>query len=71
MPFFRTFYSSKNPEKNCIWKTENNIIKLYTTLIIMIRFSWAANQHIKMISEGLCDTENWSNDSENSALQFQ
>ncbi len=27
--------------------------------------SWAANQHIKMISEGSCDTEDWSNDVEN------
>ncbi len=31
-------------------------------------FSWAANQHIRMISEGSCDTEDWSNDAENSAL---
>ncbi len=30
--------------------------------------NWAANQHIRMISEGSCDTENWSNDAENSAL---
>ncbi len=30
--------------------------------------NWAANQHIRMISEGSCDTEDWSNDAENSAL---
>ncbi len=30
--------------------------------------SWAANQHIRMISEGSCDTEDWRNDAENSAL---
>jgi len=30
--------------------------------------SLAANQHIRMISEGSCDTEGWSNDAENSAL---
>ncbi len=30
--------------------------------------SWAANQHIRMISEDSCDTEDWSNDAENSAL---
>ncbi len=30
--------------------------------------SWAANQYIKMISEGSCDTEDWHNDAENSAL---
>ncbi len=31
----------------------------------------AANQHIRMISEGSCDTEDWSNDAENSALPSQ
>ncbi len=30
--------------------------------------SWAANQNIRLISEGSCDTEDWSNDAENSAL---
>ncbi len=30
---------------------------------------WAANQHSRMISEGSCDTEDWSNDAGNSALQ--
>ncbi len=30
--------------------------------------NWAADQHIIMISEGSCDTEDWSNDAENSAL---
>jgi len=28
----------------------------------------AANQHIRMISQGSCDTEDWSNDAENSVL---
>jgi len=28
----------------------------------------AANHHTRMISEGSCDTEDWSNDAENSAL---
>ncbi len=37
-------------------------------IIIIINVSWAANQHIRMISEGSCDTEDWSNDAENSAL---
>ncbi len=31
-------------------------------------FSWAADQYIRMISEGSCDTEDWRNDAENSAL---
>ncbi len=30
--------------------------------------NWASNQYIRMISEGSCDTEDWSNDAENSAL---
>jgi len=29
---------------------------------------WAANKHILMISEGLCETKDWSNDAENSAF---
>jgi len=34
-------------------------------------FSEAANQHDRMISEGSCDTEDWSNDAENSAFPSQ
>ncbi len=30
--------------------------------------SWAPDQHIRMIIEASCDTEDWSNDAENSAL---
>jgi len=33
--------------------------------------SLATNQHIRMISEGSCDTEDWSNDAENTALISQ
>jgi len=29
---------------------------------------WAANPHIRMISERSCDTEDWSNDADNSVL---
>ncbi len=28
-------------------------------------------EHIRMISEGSCDTEDWTNDAENSALHFK
>ncbi len=35
------------------------------------KFSWAANRHIDMISEGSCDTEDFSNDAENSALHHR
>jgi len=41
---------------------------MFSTLIITRNDSWAANQHIRMISEGSCDTKDWSNDAENSAL---
>ncbi len=39
-----------------------------TTTLIIVRNVWAANQYIIMISEGSCDTEDWSNDAENTAL---
>ncbi len=45
--------------------------KMFSTLIIIRYVSWSANQHIRMISEGSCDTEDWSNDAENSALPSQ
>ncbi len=40
----------------------------FSTLIIIRNVSWAANQYIRMISEESCDTEDWSNDAENTAL---
>ncbi len=67
MLFFWTFGSSKNPEK-CL--TVKNIKQLFATLIIIRNVSWTPNQH-RMISEGSCDTEDWSNDAENSAFQSQ
>ncbi len=57
-------YSSKNPEKN-------EATQLFSTLIIIRNISSEANQNIRMISEGSCDTEDWSNDAENSALPSQ
>jgi len=41
--------------------------QLFSTLIIR-NISRAANHHIRVISEGSCDTEEWSKDAENSAL---
>ena len=49
------------------WK-KKNIVHKYFVQLYTINVSWAANQHIRMISEGSCDTEDWSNDAENSAL---
>jgi len=47
--------------------------QLFSTLLITIRrnVSWAPNQHIRMISEGSCDSEDWSNDAENPALNHR
>ncbi len=45
--------------------------QLFSTLIIIRNVSWAANQQIRMISEESCDTEDWSNDAENSALHHR
>ncbi len=36
--------------------------QLFTTLIINRNIYWAANQYIKIISEGLCDSDDCSND---------
>jgi len=40
-------------------------------IIIIINVSCAPNQRIRMIFEGLYDTEGWSNDVENSFLPSQ
>ncbi len=40
-------------------------------MIIKINVSLAPNQHIRMISEGSCDAEDWGNDAENSALHHR
>ncbi len=47
---------------------------MISTFLIVIdnnKKSWAANQYIRMISEGSCDTEDWSNDAEISALHHR
>ncbi len=44
-------------------KNKYEAAQRFPTLII--------NQHIRMISEGSCDTEDWSNDAENSALHHR
>ncbi len=53
--------------KNMYYNMQRNC----STMIIIRHFSWAANQHIIMISDGSCDTEDWSNDDKNSALITQ
>ncbi len=60
MLFFWTFFLSKHNLKN--------IITVSTKISITRNVASAVNQHIIMISEGSCDTEDYSNDAENSAL---
>jgi len=38
---------------------------LFSILIIKRNASFAQNQHIRMITEWSCDTEDWSNDTKN------
>ncbi len=45
--------------------------ELFSTLIIIRNISWAVNQYIRIISEGSCDTEDWSNDAENTAVHHK
>ncbi len=47
-----------------------SVQKLFSTLIIMQKCFFSSNQHIRMISEGSCDSEDWSNDAENTALVY-
>ncbi len=71
--FFFFFYKLKllfiTDALNVIEKLQQKYIAthLFSTLVIR-HISWAANQHIIMISEGSCDTEDWSNDAGNAAL---
>ncbi len=56
-------FCSKNPEKN-YQISQKYCFNIYNNNNV----SWAANQHVIMISERSRDTEAWSNDAENSAL---
>ncbi len=62
---FVTFFSSKDLENASQFPQKYEAAQLFSILIIIIN---ASNQHIRMISEGSCDTEDWSNDAGNSAL---
>ncbi len=60
----------KNPEINVFLVftkiLSSKTVQLFSTLIRR-NVSWAANQHIRLISEESCDTDDWKNDAENSA----
>ncbi len=53
MLFFWTLYSLESPEKSNVSPFTHNYeaAQLFSTLIIIRNVSWAANQHIRMISE--------------------
>ncbi len=70
--FFWTFYSSNNPGQ-MYHGFHKNILEIEAQLFskLIINVSWAENHFIRMISEGSCDTEDWSNDAENSALNHR
>ncbi len=55
--------SSKSPVEN-----ESKILSSTNVFNIDDNIYWAQNQYIRIISEGSCDTEDWNNDAENSAL---
>ncbi len=50
-------------------KFSKNKLSGTTVFNIYSNVSRAANQHIRVISEGSCNTEDWSNDDENSAVR--
>jgi len=69
MLFSLTFYLSKNS------KEKKKAAKLFITnnknKCFFCLFFLAENQHIRMITEGSCDTEDWRKHAENSALPIQ
>ncbi len=62
--FSCAFYSSKNTKNKIVVS-----IKIWSSTVFNIdnnnKCFLASNQHIRMVSEGSCDTEDWSNDAEN------
>ncbi len=60
--FLLSFHSSKNPEDN---------VSVSQKWIKIRNVYWAANPHIRMISEGSRDAEDSSNDAENLVLPSQ
>ncbi len=70
MLFFLTFNASVNSEIRCmeVFTKKYEATQLFSKLKIIWNIAWAANQDIRVISEGSCDPEDWSNDAEHSAL---
>jgi len=51
-------------DRDCMTVVHGNII------IIDNHQAWASDPHIRVISEGSCDTEDWSNDAEHSGINY-
>jgi len=52
-----------------ILKLNNNMYQSWHVLCYTLyMLGCVVNQRIRMISEGSCDTEDWSNDAENSGI---
>ncbi len=61
MQFFLLYIHQRIKEKK-YHRFQKTILSSTTVSTLII------NQHIRLISEGSCDTEDWRNDAENSAL---
>ncbi len=75
--YVKTIFMFKQIELSIHERILNNV-SLFPCIInvcfsnnIMRNVHWAVNQHIRMISEGSRDTEDWSNNPENAALSSQ
>jgi len=69
MLFFRSFYSLINVPTitaTTVFNIDDNNNKKKKKNVLL-----SSKSAFKMISEGSCDTEDWSNDPENSALTSQ
>ncbi len=63
---FELYIHQRNLNIYSIYQGFYKNIKQHKCFQLIIRnVSWAANQHIRMISEKSCDAEDWSNDAEN------
>ena len=54
---FKCFSFELSIHQRILKKNASQFPKNILTLVIRMNVSWAANQHIRMISEGSCDTE--------------
>jgi len=60
--FFYNFLFIKESWKKCIMVCKKNIRQQLLSTLIIRNAYWTRNQHIRRISEGSCDTEDWCND---------